>query len=92
MVCRKLIAAAFVVFSAAPVAAQDNLLYLTTEAGEDRLLGAELNRDYFSLASYLEYEQVFADRLQTLEMSVDCMMERHVNLHGDTCHYLTNVS
>lgn len=58
MVCRKLIAAAFVVFAAAPVAAQDNLLYLTTEAGEDRLLGAELNRDYFSLASYLEYEQV----------------------------------
>jgi hypothetical protein len=58
MVCRKLIAIALLALSVAPVAAQDALLYLTTELGEDRLLEAELNRDYFSLATYLEAEQV----------------------------------
>jgi hypothetical protein len=54
LVLASLLAAPF----AAPIAAQDALLYLTTEAGEDRLIEAELNRDYFSLATYLETEQV----------------------------------
>lgn len=58
MVCRKLIAIALLALSVAPAAAEDALLYLTTELGEDRLLEAELNRDYFSLATYLEAEQV----------------------------------
>lgn len=58
MVCSKLIAVAFAALIAAPATAQDALLYLTSEVGEDRLLDADLNRDYFSLASYLETEQV----------------------------------
>lgn len=58
MVCHKLIAIALVAFSALPAVAEENLLYLTTEVGEDRLLDAELNRDYFSIATYLETEQV----------------------------------
>ncbi len=43
---------------AAPAFAADDLTYLTTEVGEERLLNAELNRDYFSLATYLVTEQV----------------------------------
>ncbi|MFC3231287.1 phytochelatin synthase family protein [Marinibaculum pumilum] len=43
---------------ALPAAAQEGLLYLTTPQGEARLLGADLNRDYFSLASYVEAEEV----------------------------------
>ncbi|WP_106744512.1 phytochelatin synthase family protein [Yoonia maritima] len=58
MVCRKLIATVLVAFSATIATAQDDLLYLTNEVGEDRLLNADLNRDYFSLATYLETEQV----------------------------------
>jgi hypothetical protein len=58
MVCRKLIVIVLATLAAAPVAAQDALLYLTSEAGEDRLLNADLNRDYFSLATYLETEEV----------------------------------
>lgn len=57
MVQRQLIAFALALGLCAPVLAED-LTYLTTEAGEDRLMAAELNRDYFSLATYLEYEQV----------------------------------
>ena len=58
MVFRKLISIVFATFIAAPMAAQGELLYLTTQAGEKRLLAADLNRDYFSLATYLEAEQV----------------------------------
>lgn len=58
MVCRKLTAAALVALSATMATAEDDLLYLTSDIGEDRLLEAELNRDYFSLATYLETEQV----------------------------------
>ncbi|SMR70758.1 Phytochelatin synthase [Aliiroseovarius halocynthiae] len=58
MVCRKLVATAFVALTATMAIAQDDLLYLTTEAGEDRLVKTGLNRDYFSLATYLETEQV----------------------------------
>jgi hypothetical protein len=62
MVRRKLIAIVLASLVAAPLVAQDTaqdaLLYLTTEAGEDRLLEADLNRDYFSLATYVETEQV----------------------------------
>ncbi|MGB0661435.1 MAG: phytochelatin synthase family protein [Mangrovicoccus sp.] len=57
MVFRQLTAVALVLTSAAPLWAED-LTYLTSEAGEDRLIGATLNRDYFSLATYLEFEQV----------------------------------
>ena len=58
MVRRQLIAVALVAISATMADAQDDLLYLTSEAGEDRLLEADLNRDYFSLATYVETEQV----------------------------------
>lgn len=58
MVCRQLIAVALVAISATMANAQDDLLYLTSEAGEGRLLEADLNRDYFSLATYVETEQV----------------------------------
>lgn len=58
MVCRKLIASALTLIFTTPIMAQEGLLYLTSEAGEDRLLAAELNRDYFSLATYAETEQV----------------------------------
>jgi hypothetical protein len=58
MVCRQLIAVALVAISATMANAQDDLLYLTSETGEDRLLEADLNRDYFSLATYVETEQV----------------------------------
>ncbi|WP_226623290.1 phytochelatin synthase family protein [Alloyangia pacifica] len=57
MVQRKLIAALLGLTLAGPVMAAD-LVYLTSAEGEDRLLGAEMNRDYFPLASYLEYEQI----------------------------------
>ncbi|MBE9637273.1 phytochelatin synthase family protein [Salipiger mangrovisoli] len=57
MVRRKLIAALLGLTLAGPVMA-DDLVYLTSEEGEARLLGTELNRDYFPLASYLEFEQI----------------------------------
>ncbi|WP_353475287.1 phytochelatin synthase family protein [Salipiger sp. H15] len=57
MVQRKLIAALLGLTLAGPVMA-DELVYLTSEEGEARLLGTEINRDYFPLASYLEFEQI----------------------------------
>lgn len=57
MVQRKLIAALLGLTLAGPALA-DDLVYLTSEEGEARLLGTEINRDYFPLASYLEFEQV----------------------------------
>lgn len=57
MVQFKLIAALVGLAVATPAMA-DELIYLTTDAGEERLLEAELNRDYFPLASYLEFEQI----------------------------------
>lgn len=58
MVRNKLIALSFALMALGGAAVADDLLYLTTEAGEDRLLGATLNRDYFNLATYLQTEQV----------------------------------
>ncbi|MCY0096864.1 phytochelatin synthase family protein [Hoeflea ulvae] len=59
MVRRTLVAFVIGAFCiAAPVQADEQLLYLTSDAGGQRLLDAELNRDYFSLASYLESEQI----------------------------------
>jgi hypothetical protein len=58
MVRNQLIALAVSAFCATSALADDALLYLTTEAGEDRLLDAELNRDYFNLATYVETEQI----------------------------------
>ncbi len=57
MVQFKLIAALVGLAVVTPAMA-DELIYLTTETGEERLLEAELNRDYFPLASYLEFEQI----------------------------------
>lgn len=57
MVQFKLIAALVGLAVVTPAMA-DELIYLTTDAGEERLLEAELNRDYFPLASYLEFEQI----------------------------------
>ncbi len=57
MVRRKLIAALLGLTLAGPVMA-DDLVYLTSAEGEDRLLATSMNRDYFPLASYLEYEQI----------------------------------
>lgn len=62
MVQHKLIAAALalgLVPSLAPTPGlAEDLVYLTTEEGEARFIGTDLKRDYFSLASYLEYEEV----------------------------------
>ncbi|ANT63746.1 glutathione gamma-glutamylcysteinyltransferase (plasmid) [Salipiger sp. CCB-MM3] len=57
MVQRKLTAALLGLALAGPVMAED-LVYLTSTEGEDRLLATSINRDYFPLASYLEYEQI----------------------------------
>ncbi|MCA0939855.1 phytochelatin synthase family protein [Yangia mangrovi] len=57
MVRRKLIAALLGLTLAGPVMA-DDLVYLTSAEGEDRLLATSMNRDYFPLASYLEFEQI----------------------------------
>lgn len=43
---------------AGSVLAAEDLTYLTSKQGEERLLEAELGRDYFSLATYLESEQI----------------------------------
>ena len=58
MVRRQLIALALTALCATPAVAEEELLYLTTEVGEERLLDAELNRDYFNLATYVETEQI----------------------------------
>lgn len=58
MVQHKLIAALIGLGLTAGSALADDLLYLTSEAGEDRFLSSELKTDYFSLATYLEYEEV----------------------------------
>ncbi|WP_295811799.1 phytochelatin synthase family protein [uncultured Nitratireductor sp.] len=58
MVRTKLIALAVAALCATPALADEELLYLTSEPGEARLLEADLNRDYFSLATYVESEQI----------------------------------
>lgn len=58
MVRTKLIALAVAALCATPTLAAEDLLYLTSEQGEARLLDADLNRDYFSLATYVESEQI----------------------------------
>ncbi|SDE71918.1 Phytochelatin synthase [Paracoccus isoporae] len=58
MVQHKLIAAALTLALAPSLGLAEDLVYLTTEEGEDRFIGTELKRDYFSLASYLEYEEI----------------------------------
>ena len=58
MVFRKLTALVFGVAVATSAVHAEELLYLTSPAGEDRLLDAELNRDYFNLATYVETEQI----------------------------------
>jgi len=58
MVRKQLIAVLFSAIAAFPALAEDGLLYLTSRNGQDRLIAAELNQDYFSLATYLESEQI----------------------------------
>ncbi|MEQ9259807.1 MAG: phytochelatin synthase family protein [Roseovarius sp.] len=58
MVQRQLISAALLGLCLAAPANADELVYLTTEAGAERLIETDLNRDYFPLASYLEYEKI----------------------------------
>ncbi|MBY6146894.1 phytochelatin synthase family protein [Mameliella alba] len=57
MVQRKLTALALCLGLIGQAAAAD-LVYLTDPEGQTRFMESELHGDYFSLASYLEYEQV----------------------------------
>ena len=54
----KLIALALAAALSGPARAEAPLVYLTTDPGNERLLEAELNHDYFALATYLEFEQI----------------------------------
>lgn len=58
MVRTKLIALAIGLLASLPATADEALLYLTSDGGEERLLAAESNSDYFHLATYLESEQI----------------------------------
>ncbi len=57
MVRTKLTAIAMLAGLGTPAMAAD-LVYLTDPEGQSRFMESELNGDYFSLASYLEFEQI----------------------------------